>query len=230
MIWTAYSKGLWMGLLLAIQVGPISLLCVRQSLSNGFGSGLAVGLGATMADLLYAVVAALGISGLSATVGQGAPLVQAGGGVLLLWFGWQSWQSRSAPRRAAEPGRGGRVFAGTFLLTLTNPLTILFFAGIFAGMGLAERGLAEGVPTAGMPAGTAAEAAGLPTVLPGLMVAAGIVTMTFGWMLLLALLASRFAVLLTPARLSLLNGLGAAGLGLFGAAMLIRSFGSLLAG
>lgn len=196
----SYLQGAALGLLLAVQVGPISLLCVRQALGHGFGAGLAVGLGATLADFLYASVAALGLGGLGNALTAWTGWLQGAGGVLLMLYGYRGWRTRHRPTAAASLRAGRRAFVASLMLTLTNPLTILFFASVLASLGVAGQG-----PVA------------------GLAVASGLATTTLLWMALLALLADRVGRWLSPARRVAVNGAASLLLGVLGAGLCIRA-------
>lgn len=124
------------GLSIAAPVGPIGLLTIQRSLDHGPGAGLATGLGAAAADAVYAAIGAYGVSWLvKALVAARVPLALFGGGVLL----WMAWQLVRAPvgGRAASTApahNGWQYFGGTFVLTLSNPATILSFVAIFGAM------------------------------------------------------------------------------------------------
>lgn len=191
-----FGQGLALGLLLAIQVGPISLLCLDRALKGGFRRGFAVALGASLADTAYALIALFSLAALGAWVRIVALPVQIGGGALLLWLGWGAWQSRGRIRAAAniiaEPGFLGDVLT-VMALTLSNPLTILYFGGLFSSLGGMEAGLADRLALAG-----------------------GLVSSTFGSLLALVLAAGWLRPRLSPARLARLNAIAALGLAGFG--------------
>lgn len=130
----AFLKGLIFGLAIAAPVGPIGLLCIRRSVTEGFASGFATGMGAAAADGVYAVAAAIGFVALAADHAA----LRLFGAALLLWLAWGTWRAGPAAVAEAAPSRGRLLlaFGGTFLLTLSNPMTILSFVAIFAGAGL----------------------------------------------------------------------------------------------
>jgi threonine/homoserine/homoserine lactone efflux protein len=132
---TLFAKALGIGLLLAVPVGPIGLLCLRRSLTMGMTAGMAVGLGAATADAIYAGIAAF-------AMGAAAPFIaDAGwlgivGGLMLIGIGLKDIAHRdAAPAPPTLRGHAG-AYAGTVLLTLTNPATVLTFAAIIVGLGL----------------------------------------------------------------------------------------------
>ena len=134
---TLFVKGLLFGFSIAAPVGPIGILCIRRSLAGGWAAGLMTGLGAATADALYGCVAGFGLSAVSGLlVGQRAWL-QLAGGLFLCWLGIRTLASAASHKAAPETGRASAAgYLSALLLTLTNPMTILAFAAVFAAMGL----------------------------------------------------------------------------------------------
>ncbi|HEY8598941.1 MAG TPA: LysE family transporter [Thermomicrobiales bacterium] len=133
-----FGRGLLIGLSIAAPVGPIGVLCIHRTLAEGRLAGLATGLGAATADALYGVVAAFGITAIAnLLVGyQGA--IRLVGGLFLCYLGLRTFLSSPTERAATAAGQTLLGAYGSALaLTLTNPLTILSFAAIFAGAGIA---------------------------------------------------------------------------------------------
>jgi threonine/homoserine/homoserine lactone efflux protein len=60
-----FLKGLAIGFAMAVPVGPVGLLCIRRTLNYGLTTGLLSGLGAALADVLFAAVAAAGLASLT---------------------------------------------------------------------------------------------------------------------------------------------------------------------
>lgn len=132
-----FLKGMLLGFSIAIPVGPIGLLCIRTTLVKGFPCGVAAGLGAATADALYSCVAAFGISAVSAFLMKNTWPLHLFGGLFLLYLGYRFFRSAPVPAVVKVKGKGlWSAYAATFFLTLTNPLTIVFFAAVFAGIGL----------------------------------------------------------------------------------------------
>lgn len=127
----AFFKGIVLGFSIAAPVGPIGLLVLRRSLAGGMRAGFVCGLGAAAADLCYGALAVFGVT-LLASWQRPAALI---GGVLLCWLAWQTL--RSQPGEQAAQGSG---FWSTFLLTVSNPMTILAFAAMVAGVGASAPG------------------------------------------------------------------------------------------
>ena len=120
-------KGVWLGFCIAAPVGPTGILVLTQALQRGPGAALASGLGAALADLIYGFLAVAGVR-LAAGHARAVGVI---GGVILLWLAWRSWRQTPA---AAEKIRVSGT-ATTFLLTLSNPMTILSFAALVASTG-----------------------------------------------------------------------------------------------
>jgi threonine/homoserine/homoserine lactone efflux protein len=125
-------KGVWLGFCIAAPVGPIGLLVLKQSLERGRWAGLASGLGAALADLIYGLLAVAGIR----LAVQYARLSAIVGGAFLLYLAWRSWGKTTATDVAMPKGQSlfGST-ATTFALTLSNPMTILSFAALVASTG-----------------------------------------------------------------------------------------------
>lgn len=131
-----FLSALLIGLSIAAPVGPIGLLTIQRSLEHGPRAGLATGLGAAVADAVYGAVGAYGVAWLiQALVAARIPLAL-GGGAVLLWMALQLLRAPVAQRAASTaPARNDwQYFAGTFVLTLSNPATIFSFIAIFGAM------------------------------------------------------------------------------------------------
>jgi threonine/homoserine/homoserine lactone efflux protein len=129
--------GIMVGFSIAAPVGPIGVLCIRRTLNVGRAHGLVSGLGAATADAVYGCIAAFGLTLVSnAFVQQQFPL-RLVGGVFLCILGVRTLHTKPSEKVCSGRGSGlFRAYGSTFLLTLTNPMTILSFAAIFAGVGL----------------------------------------------------------------------------------------------
>ena len=132
-------RGMVLGFSIAAPVGPIGVLCIRRTLAEGRWVGLATGLGAAIADGIYGAVAAFGLSWVTDALIGHQSWIRLVGGLFLLSLGVASFLSKPAERAADARGAGlGGAFTSTFLLTLANPMTILSFVAVFAGLGVAS--------------------------------------------------------------------------------------------
>ena len=132
-------QGLIIGFSIAAPVGPIGILCIRRTLNGGRISGLVSGLGAATADSIYGCVAGFGLAFISNFLVKQQIWLHLIGGAFLCYLGIKTLLAKPANQAAAarENGLLGE-YASTFFLTLTNPITIISFAAIFAGLGLAS--------------------------------------------------------------------------------------------
>lgn len=131
-------QGLVLGFSIAAPVGPIGVLCIRRTLAFGPLTGLLSGLGAATADAFYGAVAGFGLTFISMLLVSQQYWLAWVGGIYLMYLGVRIL--RAAPAQSNQPPAAANLagaFLSTFALTLTNPVTILSFAAIFAGMGLA---------------------------------------------------------------------------------------------
>ena len=140
-----FLRGLLIGLSVAATIGPMSVLCIQRTLRRGFLYGLVSGMGIATADGLYGCIAGFGLTVVAAFLVSQQTWIRLIGGLFLLYLGAKTLLSKPA-ERAATDVKGATVtsfvgaYLSTFLLTLTNPLTILSFAAIFAGIGVGGQG------------------------------------------------------------------------------------------
>lgn len=140
-----FTKGLVIGVSIAAPVGPIGILCMRTTLTQGMTAGFVTGLGAATADAIYAALGAFGIGAISVLLKSAGAYLQYVGIGVLIWIAWTTWHQKPANTdgnddTSAEAPSLWIAFASTCGLTLANPMTILSFAAIFAGAGLATAG------------------------------------------------------------------------------------------
>lgn len=134
---TLFIKGLVIGVIIALPIGPVGLLCLHRTLSGGVRLGLLSGVAAALGDAVYGAVAALGLSFISDYLAHHRYLIQLAGGVLLVGMGSVTLFKPHAPKRVEHSYQHlAGAFISIFLLTLTNPMTIIAFLAIFASFGL----------------------------------------------------------------------------------------------
>ena len=133
-----FLKGLAFGFVLAATVGPMWVLCLRRTLAYGAATGLASGMGIAVADGLYGAVAAFGLTAVSGFLLAQGFWIGLAGGTFLVYLGVKTLAAKpAADGETAKPASHAQAFLSTLGLTLANPPTILAFAAIFAGLGLA---------------------------------------------------------------------------------------------
>jgi threonine/homoserine/homoserine lactone efflux protein len=134
-----FLRGLLIGISIAAPVGPIGVLCIRRTLAEGRLSGFVSGLGAASADAIYGTIAGFGLTFISGFLVAQQHWLSLFGGLFLCYLGIRTFFSPPSQVAASVKNKGLlRNYLSIFFLTLTNPITILSFAAIFAGLGLAD--------------------------------------------------------------------------------------------
>jgi threonine/homoserine/homoserine lactone efflux protein len=172
---TTFLTGIALGLSIAAPVGPIGVLCIRRTLTNGRLTGFISGMGAAVADALYGALAAFGLSAVMNFLTGLHLVLHLGGSLFLIYLGITI--ARSRPRELHDPrplerefhnqdqplahnqdqplerqfhnsdryaqrnrmGSFWGAFLSAFGLTLCNPMTIMSFTAIFAGLNIPPR-------------------------------------------------------------------------------------------
>ncbi|MBI5876817.1 MAG: LysE family transporter [Chloroflexi bacterium] len=203
-----FLQGLLIGFGIAAPVGPIGLLCIRRTLSDGRVNGLLSGMGAATADAFYGTVAAFGLTFVSGFLTSQQTALRLVGGLFLCWLGWRTFVSAPAERAATAKGAGLLgAYTSTLFLTLTNPMTIASFTIIFAGMGIASAG------------GDYGRAA---------LLVLGVFSGSAAWWLLLSFGVGLARDRFTPAAMQWVNRIAGATIALFGVAALLSVAGTFL--
>ena len=134
-----YIRGLLIGLSIAATVGPMSILCIQRTLNKGQLYGFISGLGIATADGFYGSIAAFGLTLITNFLLNEQIWIRLIGGLFLMYLGIKTILSQPSERAASLDMKSNSyigAYTSTFFLTLTNPLTILSFAAIFAGIGV----------------------------------------------------------------------------------------------
>lgn len=151
-----FGQSMLIGLSIAAPVGQIGVLAIQRTLQHGAAAGVATGLGAAVADALYGAVGAFGVTALIAWLVDHRTVFAVVGSAVLLWMAWRIARQPPAARRGGgEPAPLGRLFAGTFVLTLSNPTTILSFIAVFGAIAGRTADASPWVMVAGVFAGSA---------------------------------------------------------------------------
>jgi threonine/homoserine/homoserine lactone efflux protein len=138
-------SGVVMGLIAAVPIGPVNLICIRRTFAFGPLNGFVSGLGAALGDGIFAAIMGFGLTWIAQLIEGYATIIELIGGALMVWMGFKTFTSPPLPRcHDDKPDSEGtnliRAMVSTFALTITNPVTLLSFGVMFAGLG----GLAGG--------------------------------------------------------------------------------------
>lgn len=130
-------EGIIIGFAMAVPIGPIGIICIRKTLTEGRMRGLIIGLGAATADMLYGSIAAFGLTIISDTLLSQRVWIRLAGGALLLFLGVRTFRARPKdPKIEIQSSGRLRSYFTTIFLTFTNPLTVFAFIAVFAALGL----------------------------------------------------------------------------------------------
>jgi threonine/homoserine/homoserine lactone efflux protein len=130
-------KGVIIGLLVSVPMGPVGVLCVQRTLNRGKMSGLVSGLGAAAADVIFAIIAGFGLTIIINFIEQKHIYFQIIGGLFVLYVGVRIFNTN--PVKQLKLQRLGKSqlsqdFVSIFLLTLSNPMAIFLFLAIMAAI------------------------------------------------------------------------------------------------
>ena len=126
------------GVVVAAPVGAMGVLCIQRVLAHGWSAGLATGAGIATADAVYASLAAFGLTAVSTWIIDYQARLRVVGGMALIYLGWRAMVKPPSNRAAtaADSPRFLPLYSSALGLTLTNPMTIMAFAAVFASAGL----------------------------------------------------------------------------------------------
>ena len=198
--------GMVMGLIAAVPIGPVNLICIRRSFAYGPVNGFVSGLGAALGDGVFAAITGFGLTWVAQLIEGYATIIELIGGAMLVYFGFRSFMA--APMVKMDDGDGDgatnllRAIASTFALTVTNPATLLAFTAMFASLG----GLAGG-------AGSYVDAG---------FVVAGVVGGSAGWWLALTTVIGLFHARIDEKAMRIINKVSGVLVAIFGLVVLVH--------
>lgn len=207
-------SGVIMGLIAAVPIGPVNLICIRRSFAYGPVNGFVSGLGAALGDGIFAIITFFGLTWIAQLIRSYDSVIEIVGGALLVLFGIRTLLSPVTSRMEEgdknDTGAStlARAMASTFALTVTNPATLIAFASMFASF----RGLVGGTSSY-------ADAS---------LVVAGVVGGSAGWWLCLTAVIGVFHARITDTAVSIINRSSGALVAIFGLAVLIHVVMKLL--
>lgn len=130
-------KGILIGIIASAPMGPVGVLCIQRTLNKGRWYGFVTGVGATVSDLIYAMITGLGMSFVMdlVTSGHNRFILQILGSVMLLVFGIYCFRSDPTRKIRASGNTKGTLISNcvtAFLVTFSNPLIMFLFMATFA--------------------------------------------------------------------------------------------------
>lgn len=199
-------KGIISGFLIAVPVGPVGILCIRRALADGRWAAFVAGIGAALADTIYGAVAAFGLTFISSFLTEYDITLRLIGGIFVCFLGVRTFRSRYSPSLEGE-SRNSAGFVkdsiSTFIITLTNPGTLLGFMMVFPVIGATTS----------------------PSDTPHIvLLVLGVFTGSTLWWLTLSGAAGAFRSKFEPHWLEIFNHIAGAVLVLFGISILVSIF------
>ena len=139
-LWKAFI----IGVIVSAPLGPVGVLCIQRTLNKGRWYGFVTGIGASLSDIAYALLTGYGMSFVFDYVNKNIFYLQLFGSILLLAFGVYTF--RSNPVQSIRPvsinkGSYFHNFITAFAVTLSNPLIIFLFVGLFARFAFVSEGV-----------------------------------------------------------------------------------------
>ena len=130
-------KGFIIGIVVSAPMGPTGVLCVQRTMNKGRAYGLATGLGASLSDIIYALITGYGMSFVMDLVNNAETkfMLQMLGSIILLIFGIISFRANPTKNMHISSKQKGTLWHNgitAFLVTFSNPLIIFLFMGCFA--------------------------------------------------------------------------------------------------
>jgi threonine/homoserine/homoserine lactone efflux protein len=204
-VWLILS-GVVMGLVAAVPVGPVNIICIRRTFAFGPLNGFVSGLGAALGDGVFAIITGLGLTWIAQLIEGYAALIEMVSGMAMVFFGIKTFLDSHEPELAEDRENDKAAssllgaIASTFALTVTNPATLIAFTVMFGGLG----GLGGGP-------GTLADAG---------LVVAGVIGGSTGWWLVLTAVIGLFHARIDARRVTMINRVCGALVAIFGLAVL----------
>lgn len=134
-------KGVALGFLASIPLGPIGIICIQRTLSKGRWSGFFSGLGAASADTFVAIIAGLGLSFVINFIKSNSNILILLGGILLLFLGARIFYKspvKQVRERKMNKNNLYTDYLSVLILTLSNPIAVFVFIAVFTGLNLVK--------------------------------------------------------------------------------------------
>ncbi len=134
-----FIKGLIVGFLASIPLGPVGVLCIQRTINKGRFSGIISGMGAATVDSFFALVAALGLTYIINFIEEQHFFIQLIGGGVLIFLGIKIFTTNPVKQIRRHRRKKNKLIEDYFsvlFLTLSNPLAVFLFVAAFAGIGM----------------------------------------------------------------------------------------------
>lgn len=137
----SFIDGVIIGFSASVPLGPIGVICIQKTINKGRWSGLVSGAGAAGADTFFAIIAGFGLTFITDFITEKQLYLRIAGSIILLILGLKMFLTNPAIQIRRQRFKKKGLFSdfiSVFFLTLSNPLTVLFFGAVFAGFGVVK--------------------------------------------------------------------------------------------
>ncbi|BDX38267.1 hypothetical protein CYCD_16220 [Tenuifilaceae bacterium CYCD] len=139
MILSLLIKGIIIGLIASIPLGPIGVICIQRTINKGRISGFFSGLGAATADTIFAAIAGFSLSYIINFIEERQIIIESIGGVVVILLGLKTFYTNPVSQLKRHKKKKNKLiedFVSVLLLTSTNPFSIFLFVALFAAAGI----------------------------------------------------------------------------------------------
>ena len=131
------AHGFLIGFSVALPIGPSSLLCIRNALSQGFLSGIITSLGASIAIACYGAVAGFGMNFMTTFLTKYGLIFNIFGTLFLGYLGVKTLREVPLMHDCSQREKNFvQAFFASFILTIANPMTVLVLASLLTSLTL----------------------------------------------------------------------------------------------
>lgn len=132
-------KGLIVGFLASIPMGPVGILCIQRTINKGRFPGIISGMGSATVDAFFALVAAFGLTFIINFIEEQQFYIQLIGGAVMILLGVKIFNTNPVKQIRRHRKRKNKLiedYVSVLFLTLSNPLAIFLFVAAFASIGM----------------------------------------------------------------------------------------------
>ncbi len=148
MILSLLIKGIIIGLIASIPLGPIGVICIQRTINKGRTSGFVSGLGAAVADAIFAAIAGFSLSYIINFIEERQLIIEFVGGIIVILLGLKTFYTNPVSQLKRHKRKQNKLiedFLSVLLLTATNPFAIFFFVALFAAAGIVHHNQSLGL-------------------------------------------------------------------------------------
>ena len=142
-IFLATLKGFLVGLAASVPMGPIAILVVQKTLSKGHRAGFFTGLGASVVDTIFAIIAIFALAFAQRLIEQHTNLIYLVGGAILTMIGLSMALSNPFRRKVKSNGKKTTFSSTDFLqaiaMGVSNPMAIFVIFALFGLVGITDQ-------------------------------------------------------------------------------------------